>query len=204
MRSSRVAIVALSLFFAATSAHAEPVVGIDTDPEPPPPLPTMREAMHSYFAGELAEGWVFGGAGAVGIGAGAVAAFAAKDGFYKGAAWPLLGFGAIQLAAGVVLLLRTDRQIVERDAMLDHEKPAFYGLERPRMEKVRREFGWLAIAETALVVVGTGVAAYGGATRDHAFFGFGTSLVFESAVMLALDGRASDRADAYAAALARP
>ncbi len=203
VRSSAVAIVVASLLV-ATSARAEPVVGVDSEPEPPPPPPpSTRESMHTYFAGELAEGYVFAGAGAAGIGGGLAGALAAKDGFYKGAAWPLLGFGVIQLAAGVVLLFRTDRQVEERDARITHQLPSFYALERPRMARVQNEFRWLAIAETALVVVGAGVAAYGGTQHDHAVVGLGAGLAFESALMLALDGRASDRADAYASALAR-
>jgi hypothetical protein len=174
----------------AAPARAEPVA--------------MRQAMHDYFAGELAEGWVFAGAGLAGSAAGAACAFAGQDGVYKGAAWPLVTFGVIQLAAGVVLFVRTDRQVAERDAMLASDPGAFYAFERPRMEPVRREFRWLAIAETALVVVGGGLAAYGGAQREHAIFGFGAGLALESALMLALDGRASARADAYVAALSSP
>jgi hypothetical protein len=155
--------------------------------------------MHDYFAGELAEGWVFAGAGTAGIAGGALG-LTAKDDFYRGAAFPLLAFGAIQLAAGVVLIVRTDRQVMERDAM---NRDAFLALERPRMEKVRREFGWLFVAEMGLTLAGAGLAAWGGARGDHTIAGIGTGLAFESALMLAFDGRASARADTYAAALDR-
>jgi hypothetical protein len=163
----------------------------------------IQTAMHDYFAGELREGWVFAGFGAAGVGGGALAAFAAKDDFYRGAGWPVLAIGAIQLAAGVVLLFRTSRQIEERDRLLATAPRSFYELERPRMEKVRREFGLLEIGELGLTAVGVGLAALGGARRDHTIAGVGVGLAFESALMLAFDGRASMRADVYSGALER-
>jgi hypothetical protein len=192
--------VVAALLFAGGAAADEPAApGSSWAPREPIP---MQRAMHTYFEGELAEGWVFAGAGVVGLGGG-VAGLLAKDDFYNGAAFPLLAVGAIQLAAGVVLFARTGSQVAALDRSLT-ERPrasSFYDLEVPRMERVRTEFRYLEIAEIALAAVGIGIATYGGAQGDHFVLGIGAGLVVESSLMLALDQRASARADVYSAAL---
>jgi hypothetical protein len=160
----------------------------------------MRRSMHAYFAGERREAWAFGGAGVLTLGGGG-AMFAADDPLYRGAALPLVMVGAVELAAGIVLLARTDAQVAELDRRLDADRRAFLSLEAPRMERVQREFGVLAIAEVALLVAGLGVASYGGARGDHALSGIGGGVALQSAAMLTFDAHASARADAYVTAL---
>jgi len=160
----------------------------------------MRRAMHAYFEGEKSEAWAFGAGGVLTVGGGA-ALFLAHDDFYRGAAYPLAIVGAIELAAGIVLLVRTDAQVRELDARLDTSKRAFLQLEQPRMEKVRSEFGLLAGVELALIVAGLGLATYGGAQSDHTLTGIGAGAALQSAAMLTFDMHASARADAYAAAI---
>lgn len=160
----------------------------------------MRQAMHAYFEGEKREAWAFGAGGVLTLGGGA-ALFVARDGFYRGAAYPLAIVGAIELAAGIVLLVRTDAQIRELDARLGTGRRAFLQLEQPRMERVRSEFGLLAGVELALIVAGLGLATYGGAQKDHTLTGIGAGVALQSAAMLTFDLHASARADAYAAAI---
>jgi hypothetical protein len=109
--------------------------------------------------------------------------------------------GAVELAAGIVLLARTDAQVADLDRRLDADKRAFLSLEAPRMARVEKEFGMLAIAELALIVAGVGIASYGGARGDHTLSGIGGGVALQSAAMLTFDAHASARADAYLAAL---
>jgi hypothetical protein len=161
---------------------------------------SMRRSMHAYFAGETREAWAFGGAGVLTLGGGG-AMFAADDGLYRGAAFPLVIVGAVELAAGIVLLARTDAQVAEFDRRLDADKRALLSLEAPRMERVQKEFGLLAVAELALIVAGLGVASYGGARGDHTLSGIGGGVALQSAAMLTFDAHASARADTYLTAL---
>lgn len=170
---------------------------------PPRDLRMEREMRH-YFAGEKAEGWVFAGAGALSIGAGALGAFAASDEVYRGAGWPMLVFGSIQLAAGAVLLVRTDRQVRERSDRLLGPLPgpsSFYAEEIPRMARVRENFRWLEVTELVLAAAGIGLATYGGLADDRSTFGVGAGIAIESALMLVFDQLAAERAARYDAAL---
>lgn len=156
--------------------------------------------MHTYFDGEKREAWGFGGAGIVALGGGA-AMFAASDGFYRGAAYPIAAVGVVQLVVGVVLLVRTDGQVAELDARLDRGKRVFLELEEPRMERVRSEFVWLAATELALLAGGLGLATFGGFRGDHTLSGIGTGIAVQSAAMLTFDVHAAARADAYSLAI---
>lgn len=162
----------------------------------------MRRAMHEYFEGEARESWIFGGAGVVSLSAGALGLFAAKDDFYHGAAYPLLVFGAIQLGAGLVLGLRTHGQVEDLDTRLDHGH-AFWEKEAPRMRRVQTQFAVLEIVELALLATGIGLATYGGFAKERFISGVGVGLAVQASAMLALDHLASERADRYAAAIAR-
>src|SRR4051812_30703916 len=108
---------------------ASRTAGAQEGPPAPPAdgagdTPRMRRAMHAYFEGEKREAWAFGAGGILTAGGG-TAMFFAHDDFYRGAAYPLVIVGAIQLAAGVMLLVRTDAQVADLDAKLDTGKRAF-------------------------------------------------------------------------------
>jgi hypothetical protein len=200
-RGLPVAVAAALLMGLAGTANAEDAARAGPPAaDAPADTARMRRAMHAYFHGELNEAWAFGTAGIVTVGGGS-ALLAANDGLYRGAAFPLAIVGVVQLAAGIVLLARTDAQVAELDRRLDLGKSAFLGLEQPRMQKVRAEFGLLAVTELALMVAGIGLAAYGGARHDHPVTGIGGGLALQSAAMLAFDAQASTRADTYAAAI---
>jgi hypothetical protein len=189
----------------ARPAAAQEIAGAEGPPAAPQAdaaaqTARMRSAMHLYFEGEKREAWAFGGAGVLTAGGG-TALFFAKDDFYRGAAYPVVIVGVIQLAAGIVLLARTDAQVAALDARLDAGKRAFLDLEQPRMNKVRKEFSLLAGIELTLIVAGLGLATYGGAQRDHTLTGIGAGIALQSAAMLTFDMHASTRADAYSAAI---
>jgi hypothetical protein len=185
------------------AAQEVPVEGPSTpQPDAASESARMRRAMHLYFEGEKREAWAFGAGGILTVGGG-TAMFFAQDDFYRGAAYPLVIVGVIQLATGIVLRLRTDAQIAALDARLDAGKRAFRDVEQPRMEKVRTEFRLLAGIELALLAAGLGLATYGAAQGDHTLAGIGTGLAVQSAAMFTFDMHASARADAYSAAIDR-
>jgi hypothetical protein len=186
-------ILAAALLF-ATALPAPALAQIDA--------PTMRRDMHDYFSGETSEAWAFLGAGVL-AGSLAVYGFTRDDDMaaLEGAAWPLAVVGAIQLAAGIVLLARTPGQVDDLDAQLDSDEAAFRTEELARMEKVRDQFDLLAITEIALIVAGAGVATYGFLDDEPFWAGLGAGVAIQAGAMLLLDLLASARADRYLASL---
>jgi len=172
----------------------------DAQAEPPPNEAILAE-MHTYFGGEANESWGFGAAGLLSLSGASLGLFAAKDDVYRGAAYPLAAVGIIQLAAGIILGLRTHRQVEERDRMLDREGQAFWDLEIPRMRRVQKQFAVLEVVEIGLAVVGLGLAAYGGRAQERTVTGVGIGLAVEAGAMLALDHAAGQRADRYMRAI---
>lgn len=174
---------------------------VTADARAEPAVEPMRAEMHTYFGGEGAESWGFGAMGLLSLTGASLGLFAAKDDFFQGAAFPLAAVGLIQLGAGVVLGLRTHRQIAARDALLDKHDHSFWELETPRMKRVRFQFEVLEVVEIGLAMIGLGLAAYGGRAREQTVTGIGIGLAVEAGAMLALDNAASQRADRYARAI---
>jgi len=189
---------ALLIVLGGNAEAEEPTVEGPPTADGPISTARMRRTMHAYFEGEKNEAWAFGAAGIVTVGGGAPL-FAASDDLYRGAAFPLVVVGIVQLAAGIVLLAKTDAIVTDLDRRLDTSKAAFLEVERPRMQKVRAQFDFLAATELVLMVAGIGLATYGGARDNHLLTGIGGGLALQSAAMLAFDAAASTRADTYSA-----
>lgn len=157
-------------------------------------------ALTAYFAGEKVEGWVFAGVGASALGAGA-GLFAAGEPLRHGLAAPIAIVGLVELAAGVVLLLRTDAQVSDLRARFREAPERARADELERMKRVQREFVWLERIELAMIAAGIGLATYGGFARAPVTAGLGTGLAAQGAIMLTFDRFASERADAWVSAL---
>ena len=96
---------------------------------------------------------------------------------------------------GAGLYARTDAQVATLRAQLDREPSAFFAAERPRMERVQRNFVWVERVELALLVVGV-VLALAGKGAPVAW-GVGTGMVVQASVMLAFDLLAERRGAAW-------
>jgi len=168
-----------------------------------PQVSNLEEAIDGYFAGEKAEGWVFLGFGVAAAGAG-TAFFFSGDDTLRGASYPVVGISLIQIAAGVVLLLRTDGQVAKLKRDLQKRPGQVKNQELDRMRKVNREFGWLKIAETSLFAGGVALAAAGSAKNSPVTSGVGAGLAAQSAAMLWFDLFAERRAQRYTDVLERP
>ncbi|MCA9584351.1 MAG: hypothetical protein KC657_03230 [Myxococcales bacterium] len=192
-RAARRVALAAPLLFVCTAAHAEP-------PREPVDGARMSRETERYFDGEKSEAWVFAGVGAGALGAGA-ALYAAGDARRRGVAYPLAAVGLVELAAGLVLLWRTDAQVHDLQLQLGQSPAAFREAELARMKKVEREFVWLEVTELALTVVGLGLATYGGFAQEPLVAGLGTGLAAQSAIMLTFDHFAAERARRYTRAL---
>ncbi len=170
---------------------------------PPPPLgaAALSADLHLYFEGEVREASVFAGAG---MAAAAVASVLLEHpGVGRGAAYPLIGVGIIQIAAGLVLHLRTDAQVAKLDALLASDPAALRAAELRRMERVVVQFLVLEVVELALAAGGAGMAIAGAALDEELLTGIGVGLGIQALVMFGLDWLAHRRASRYLASLRR-
>ena len=151
-------------------------------------------ASRTYFAGERAQGAAWGAVGAVGIATGAVA-LARGDDLARGAAYPLLAVGAIQVGAAVFSYIGPPRRL--RRAETARDPAAWRQAEHARMKRVVVAFTALETAEISLVAVGTGLVLAGKERGSDTMIGIGGGIAFEALAMLALDGAAHARADRY-------
>lgn len=159
---------------APSNAHAQSL-----DPE-------VTTAMHAYYRGEQRQGIVFMGVGAAGIAGGTALLFVEND-RARAAAGPLLGFGLIELVAGIAFFARADGQIATRDALIRRDPAGFMRAERTRMLTVNSQLRMLEVIETVIALGGTATALVGAATRNEIAVGLGVGLALEGGVMLMLD-----------------
>ena len=119
----------------------------------------------------------------------------------KGAAVPVIAFGAIELGAGLVLYLRTDALLAGLDHDLTSSPGGFKAKETVHLRRVRDSFSALMWTEMALASLGVGLAAVGAYTKAPTVEGVGLGLAVESSVLFVLDSLAADRAKPYLSAL---
>jgi hypothetical protein len=178
--------VALPVGLAARAAlAAEPL-----DP------PAMTRAMRDYFSSEKSEGFVF-----LGLGAGSAALggylLTRREGFARGAAWPLIGLGLVEALGVGSYALGLDAK-ADRLAKQIQADPAGYKREElDRVAGVKTRFVVYRFAELAILAAGGGLLAYGLVRDRDGFKGAGTALASHAALLLALDYFAERRAHDY-------
>lgn len=160
----------------------------------------MRARLTRYFEGEQRTGLFASGLGLASVGTG-IGLIASGGETRLGVALPLIAMGALQLAAGLALSIRTPKQVARLDAQVT-ESPAQYAAEEgARMGKVNSRWWIYRAAEVTTAFSGVLVAGIGGVSHSDAALGVGLTLVGEALVMLLIDHFAEERAHDYAAAL---
>ncbi len=171
----------------------------------PPPVseePALR-AMKTYFRGEIGGGFTLMGMGAVGVGVGTGLLVTAdgRDG-RRGAAYPLLGIGALHLAAGVFVNLGSVKRIKKFGPAIADDSDGWIKGEEKRMRGVSTQFLVLKVVEGVGIAGSIGLAAYGRETDRPLLTGLGIALASEFAATLIFDIIAARRASRYRTALA--
>lgn len=161
---------------------------------------TPGESLVIYFQGEKSAGLVLAVIGVMALAWGGLI-LRGGAGDLRGVLWPVMLIGALQLAIGVGLYARTDRQVAALQAQLAREPAVFFAAETPRMQKVQRNFVWIEVVEVALFVVGVGLAM--GMKSSPVPWGVGTGLALQAGVMFAFDLLAERRGAAWLDALLR-
>lgn len=158
--------------------------------------------MDSYFDGERGLGLAGMIAGGASIGGAAVLYFQ-DDEILEGAAYPLAGFGLLELAAGSVIFFRTPGQVSDLRSELKQNPETFRKDELKRMQAVNSQFDVLTIVWIVGIAAGLGTATYGFLDDSDRAKGIGAGVAFESAILLTGDLIAAGNARDYTDALER-
>jgi hypothetical protein len=169
---------------------------------PPSTEKAARDAMEDYFAGEKLGGYILGGLGAAGLGAG-VLLYRSSSMRARGASYPLLTVGLLHLAAGIFIYVSSNGRIDKFGAEIERDALGFVEKERPRMKGVSTQFTVLKIAEVVLIAGGLAMAGVGWRTDRPRLTGAGLALALEMGLTLGFDIWAAGRAHEYRDELAR-
>ena len=188
-----VALFALLLAQAPAETDAPKPLAVPRD------VSVLREAMHAYVRGERRSIIPFGIAALATLTASAVL-FIPNEPIARGAAWPLLGFGILELAAGAFFGLRNEQP--KLDALLDEDPDAFVREEREKVERIsRRNQPLLLGLWSAVMAAGGTMAGIGAAKGLGTLEGVGLGLVVQALAFFLIDWAVLDRADDYLAVL---
>jgi hypothetical protein len=214
--------LALSLFLWPTQALAElppeapqPVAALPVAATPvaAPPLaagldaalvsePQIREEMHRYYTGERLGGvWLMSlGAPAVAIGTGLL--FHPGE-FQRGIGYPVLAVGAVELLAGVIFYVSSNRRVPRFDKQLGQSPADFRAQELRHLRGINRDMRLLEAFELTLMIASGTMTGIGTLRNDGTLAGVGTGLLIQSAVLFLYDQIASRRALRYTDSLTR-
>lgn len=162
----------------------------------------LREQLHLWHRGERISGFVpFVGAGLATSLAGTFLVTSDSTSA-RGGGWVLLGFGVLEVAAGLAFALSSFSAEARRDAELTQDRAAFIEKERARLTRITTLFQPVLLGvEGAVAIAGGVTAGIGALRRDELMVGVGLGLAVQGLVFFLLDWAVSDRAQAYAVAL---
>jgi hypothetical protein len=159
----------------------------------------MREAMHTYVRGERRSIIPFSLMAFSTLVAGTLLLIP-NEPIPRGAAWPLLGFGVLELAAGLFFGLRDEQP--KLDALLDEDPDAFAKHEREKVGRISSRNQPVLLAIWSVVMASGGALAGIGATqRLPTLEGVGIGLAIQGLAFFLIDWAVLDRADDYLAVL---
>ena len=161
----------------------------------------MQEAMHTYYGGEKSGAFQFAVPGLASVAVGTTLLATDTGDVAKGAAVPMVAFGGVEVAVGLVLYLRTDALVARLDRDLARDPAAFAAEETAHLRRVRAQFDTLLWVELTVTGVGAGLAAVGGLSKDATVQGVGLGLALEASKLFLLDSIADERATPYLRAL---
>lgn len=157
--------------------------------------------IHKYFVAEKQESLLFLIIGIIALVLAIVFFFFIKSSpsFYKGAAWPLLVVGLIQIVVGYSVYARSDKQRMDVSYKMGLESKVFIQQEEgPRMKKVMVNFVYYRYVEIALAIAGLVlVFLYRSKPEKEFWFGLGITLALQAMIMLGADYFAEKRGGEY-------
>jgi hypothetical protein len=162
----------------------------------------MASQMEDYLDAERTESRLFVAMGVASIAGGAAALAASDRDFLRGASFPLMGVGLIQLVVGGTVWWRTESHKAQLRELLITDPGRYVSEESARMKTVNDNFVIYRWTELSLLGAGLATAGTGYALDKDFVTGLGAGLALQSAVMLALDYFAEQRGHEYASQVA--
>ncbi len=162
----------------------------------------LRVHLHDYYRGERLSGFVpFVGSGAGSLVAGTLLVTSNTE-LGRGAGWVNLGFGALEVIAGLYFALSSYGKERALDEALTANPAEFARSEKERVARITGRFQPILLAVEAAISAGGGVVAGVGALqRNELTLGLGLGFAVQGLVMFLLDWAVLDRASAYSTAL---
>jgi hypothetical protein len=148
-----------------------------------------------YFNAEKFESIFFISAGIIATLIGLYFWFWIKESYFKGMAIALFFIALIQLVVGGTVYVRSPKDIIRVNEMIQNTPEKIQTEEIPRMVSVMKNFQLYRYIEIALICVGVFLFIY---FSKHLFWkGLGLGLAIQSALMLVLDFFAEKRGFEY-------
>jgi len=162
----------------------------------------LRVHLHDYYRGERLSGFVpFVGSGVGSLVAGTLLVTSNTE-LGRGAGWVNLGFGALEVIAGLYFALSSYGKERALDEALIANPAEFARLEKERVARITGRFQPILLAVEAAISAGGGVVAGVGALqRNELMLGLGLGFAVQGLVMFLLDWAVLDRASGYGTAL---
>jgi hypothetical protein len=151
--------------------------------------------IEKYFTAEKYESLLFVLVGLIALLLASYFLTKVKQSFYTGIAYPLIAIGAIQLVVGSSVYIRSPKDIVRVNQLVQSDKARIQSEEIPRMKTVMKNFVLYRWIEIVLVL--TGISLFFFFNSNLLLKGIGLGLAIQSALMLLLDFFAESRAKAY-------
>lgn len=153
------------------------------------------EQITKYFNAEKNESVLFILVGLVAITFAAYFFIRVKQPFYNGMAYPLIIVALIQLTVGSSVYLRSPKDILRVNQIVQTDKPKIQTEEIPRMTTVMKNFAIYKWVEIALILVGIIMFFY--FQPMTTWKGIGLGLFIQASFMLLLDFFAESRGKTY-------
>lgn len=158
--------------------------------------------IEKYFLAEKQIGLIFFIIGIVAVALAIVCFFVLRTSFYRGAAFPLLLIGLIQLVIGFAVFQRSDGDRKRNVYAYDMDPQQLKEKELPRMQKVTKNFAIYKGVEVALIIAALVLILVYRSKLDKTFWvGLGVALLIQTLIMLGADYFAAKRAIKYTAGL---
>lgn len=153
------------------------------------------EQISKYFNAEKSESVIFILLGFVAIAFAAYFFMKIKQPFYNGMAYPFIAIALIQIVVGSSVYLRSPKDIVRVNQIVQTDKSKIQTEEIPRMKTVMKNFALYKWIEITLILVGIVMYLY---FRPATLLkGIGLGLFIQASFMLILDFFAESRGKIY-------
>jgi hypothetical protein len=153
------------------------------------------DQINKYFTAEKNESLLFVLVGLAAIGVSVYFLLKIKEPFYNGVSYPLMAIALIQIVVGGSVFVRSPKDIIRVNNIVQQEQTKIQSEEIPRMQVVMKNFATYKWIEIGLLIIG--ILLFALCQKGSLTNGIGLGLLIQSAFMLLLDFFAESRGKTY-------